>query len=142
MFLAIINDTYSEVKDEVENRKEDFQVIDLINRGYNNIREMVHTRDKLIDIQAVVKLAADDGVVTYDEVRDALRRLNFSELEIEIFCAKYDKDGDFEFDREELNAIGREADDQFANMDHLTLENEKKDEEEQQRKMTKGEFWQ
>ena len=142
MFLAIINDTSSEVKDEVENRKEDFQVIDLINRGYNNIREMVHTRDKLIDIQAVVKLAADDGVVTYDEVRDALRRLNFSELEIEIFCAKYDKDGDFEFDREELNAIGREADDQFANMDHLTLENEKKDEEEQQRKMTKGEFWQ
>ena len=142
MFLAIINDTYSEVKDEVENRKEDFQVIDLINRGYNNIREMVHTRDKLIDIQAVVKLAADDGVVTYDEVRDALRRLNFSELEIEIFCAKYDKDGDFEFDREELNAIGREADAQLANMDHLTLENEKKDEEEQQRKMTKGEFWQ
>ena len=142
MFLAIINDTYSEVKDEVENRKEDFQVIDLLNRGYNNIREMVHTRDKLIDIQAVVKLAADDGVVTYDEVRDALRRLNFSELEIEIFCAKYDKDGDFEFDREELNAIGREAEDQFANMDHLTLENEKKDEDEQQRKMTKGEFWQ
>ena len=101
MFLAIINDTYSEVKEEVENRKEDFQVIDMISRGYNNVREMVHTRDKLIDIQAVVKLAADDGVVTYDEIRDALRNLNFSDLEIEIFCAKYDKDGDFEFDIEE-----------------------------------------
>ena len=144
MFLAIINDTYSEVKEEVENRKEDFQVIDMISRGYNNVREMVHTRDKLIDIQAVVKLAADDGVVTYDEIRDALRNLNFSDLEIEIFCAKYDKDGDFEFDIEELQAIGREDEDQFDNMDHLILESEKKTEEEDinQRKMTKGEFWQ
>ena len=52
MFLAIINDTYSEVKEEVEHRKEDFQVVDMISRGYNNVREMVHTRDKLIDIQA------------------------------------------------------------------------------------------
>ena len=59
MFLAIINDTYSEVKEEVEHRKEDFQVVDMISRGYNNVREMVHTRDKLIDIQAskiVIKL--------------------------------------------------------------------------------------
>ena len=26
MFMAILNDTYSEVKEDVENRKEDFQV--------------------------------------------------------------------------------------------------------------------
>ena len=92
----------------------------------------------------MVKLAADDGVVTYDEIRDALRNLNFSDLEIEIFCAKYDKDGDFEFDIEELQAIGREDEDQFDNMDHLILESEKKTEDEDlhQRKMTKGEFWQ
>ena len=43
-----------------------------------------------------------------------------------------------------LQAIGREDADQFENMDHLTLESEKKEgeEEENQRKMTKGEFWQ
>ncbi len=29
MFLAIINDTYSEVKDEVNNRREEFQVIEI-----------------------------------------------------------------------------------------------------------------
>ena len=28
MFMAILNDTYSEVKEEVENRREDFQVND------------------------------------------------------------------------------------------------------------------
>ena len=32
-------------------------------------------------------------------------RLNFSDAEIEIFCAKYDKDGDFTFDLDEINAI-------------------------------------
>jgi hypothetical protein len=51
MFLAIINDTYSEVKEEVDNRREEFQVGDMIMRGYNNVREMVHERNKLIDIQ-------------------------------------------------------------------------------------------
>ena len=34
-----------------------------------------------------------------------MRNLNFSDMEIEIFCAKYDRDGDFEFDVEELQVI-------------------------------------
>ena len=38
MFMAIINDTYSEVKTEVEARKEDFQMGDFVMRGYNNVR--------------------------------------------------------------------------------------------------------
>ena len=65
-----------------------FQVGDYVLRGYNNIREMFHKRDKLIDIKETVKLASDDGVVTYDEVRERLRKQNFSDLEIEIFCAR------------------------------------------------------
>ena len=43
-------------------------------RGYNNVREYIHERDKLLDIKATVKLAADDGVVTYDEIRENLRK--------------------------------------------------------------------
>eukprot|EP00095_Tigriopus_kingsejongensis_P003470 maker-scaffold13_size735724-snap-gene-6.27 protein:Tk03470 transcript:maker-scaffold13_size735724-snap-gene-6.27-mRNA-1 annotation:"pkd2 " len=124
MFLAIINDTYSEVKEEVNNRKEEFQVGDYISRGYNNVREMFFTRDKLLDIRATVKLAADDGVVTYDEIRENLRKLNFSDLEIEIFCSKYDKDGNFEFTLEEINAIEQGVEDKFENNHHLFLERE------------------
>ena len=74
MFMAILNDTYSEVKVEVENRKEDFQMLDFLKRGYNNVREIVSERDKLLDIQTTIKLAADDGVVTFDEIRDSLRK--------------------------------------------------------------------
>ena len=47
---------------------------DYVLRGYNNLREMVSARDKLIDIKETVKLAADDGVVTYDEIRENLRK--------------------------------------------------------------------
>ena len=80
--MAILNDTYSEVKEEVENRKEDFQMLDFLKRGYNNVREVISERDKLLDIQTTVKLAADDGVVTFDEIRENLRKLNFSDAEI------------------------------------------------------------
>lgn len=45
----------------------------MLKRGYNSIREAIHERDKLLDLKETVKLAADDGVVTYDEIRDKLR---------------------------------------------------------------------
>ena len=37
MFLAIINDTYSEVKEEISAQKNDFEVADYFKRGYNNM---------------------------------------------------------------------------------------------------------
>ena len=74
MFMAIINDTYSEVKTEVEARKEDFQMGDFVMRGYNNVRGMYGDRDKMLDIITIVKLASDDGVVTFDEIRENLRK--------------------------------------------------------------------
>ena len=49
-------------------------MMDFLARGYNNILETVSERDKMIDIQEVVKLAADDGVVTYEEIRESLRK--------------------------------------------------------------------
>ena len=51
---------------------------DFLLRGYNNVREIVSERDKMIDIQGVVKIAGDDGVVTYDEIRESLRRYSIS----------------------------------------------------------------
>lgn len=57
-------------------------------------------------------------------------RLNFTDLEIEVFCSRYDKDGDFQFNLEEINAIEQGLGDQIANYDHLILESEKKIKEE------------
>ena len=86
MFMAIINDTYSEVKEEVDTRRENFEVGDLVLRGYNNIREKVNERDKILDIKETVKLAADDGIVTYDEIRDSLRKyVHMLNMSIDFF---------------------------------------------------------
>ncbi len=49
-------------------------MLDFLKRGYNNVREVIAERDKLLDIQSTVKLAADDGVVTFDEIRENLRK--------------------------------------------------------------------
>ncbi len=37
MFLAIINDSYVVVKEEMDLEKEDFEVGDYLKRGYNNV---------------------------------------------------------------------------------------------------------
>jgi hypothetical protein len=42
-------------------------------------------------------------------------RLNFSDTEIEVFCSRYDVDGNFEFSFEEVRAaIEAEEDDEAA----------------------------
>jgi len=52
-------------------------------------------RDKSLDIEEALKLAgADDGKISFGEIRQNLKRSNFSDLEIEMFFVKYDKDGD------------------------------------------------
>jgi len=94
MFLAIINDTYSEVKAEIAAQKNEFEIADYFKRGYNNMLGKVGKRDKLIDIENALKLANADGTVTYEEIRQNLKKCNFSDLEIEMFFAKYDLDGD------------------------------------------------
>jgi len=94
MFLAIINDTYSEVKGEMEMTKIQFEITDLFARGYNNILGSVAMRDKMIDVENAIKLANSDGVVTFEEIRAELKKCDFSNAEIEMFFGNSDKDGD------------------------------------------------
>ncbi len=77
MFLAIINDTYSEVKAEIAGKRNDFELGDYVKRGYNNMLGAVGSRDKAIDIEHAMKLAtasSETGGVTYDELRQNLKK--------------------------------------------------------------------
>lgn len=105
MFLAIINDTYSEVKAELEAQQANYEISDYFKRSYNNMLERVVGRNKGYDIEGAMKLAGTDGKVTYEEVRQNLKKCNFSDLEIEMFFARYDVDGDFELDEEERKHV-------------------------------------
>ncbi|KAK3861331.1 hypothetical protein Pcinc_044496 [Petrolisthes cinctipes] len=104
MFLAIINDTYSEVKNEIANQRNEFEIADYFKRGYNNMMGKMGKRDKLIDIQNALKLSDtnNDGLLTFDEIRVNLKKCNFSDMEIEMFFAKYDTDGNRMLEQDEV----------------------------------------
>ena len=51
MFLAIINDTYSEVKEEISAQKNEFEVGDYFKRGYNNMLGKVELNYTRVFIQ-------------------------------------------------------------------------------------------
>ncbi len=60
-------------------------------------------RDKMIDVENAIKLANEDGNVTVDEIRVALKNCDFSNAEIEMFFGNSDKDGDGTITVEESN---------------------------------------
>lgn len=76
MFLAIINDTYSEVKAEIANQRNEFEIADYFKRGYNNMMGKLGRRDKIVDIQNALKLSDEngDGMLTFDEIRTNLKK--------------------------------------------------------------------
>lgn len=76
MFLAIINDTYSEVKIEIASQRNEFEIADYFKRGYNNMMGKLGRRDKIVDIQNALKLsdANGDGMLTFDEIRCNLKK--------------------------------------------------------------------
>lgn len=76
MFLAIINDTFSEVKAEIAAQKLAYNITDYFKRGYNNIRGRFGDRNRRVDIEHALKLAGanSDGEITYEELRQNLKR--------------------------------------------------------------------
>lgn len=108
MFLAIINDTYAEVKLDVKSRKADFQMGDFFKTGLNNVKGHLGILDRGIDVENAIKLAAaDDGFVTYEELRENLRKARFSDVEIDLFFHFFKNDpaiSQIMMDEEELKA--------------------------------------
>jgi polycystin 2 len=74
MFLAIINDTYSDIKEEVKTAQNAVVVTDYFMRGYNNMLSKVGMRNRLFDIEHALRLAAADGEITYEEIRQNLKK--------------------------------------------------------------------
>ena len=106
MFLAIINDTYSEVKAEIALKRNEFEIGDYfkvmihylwmkfqkllfyiqriwttinvkLQRGYNNVMGRMGARNKNIDIENALRLANADGIITYEEIRQNLKKYEF-----------------------------------------------------------------
>merc|ERR1719402_1729373 len=93
MFLAIINDTYGEVKAELAEKKPEFQLGDFFNVGINNVKGYAGIKDRALDVENAIKRAAeDDGLVSYMELRENLKASNFSDLEVDLFFNLFQED--------------------------------------------------
>lgn len=74
MFLAIMTDTYSEVKAEIQAQRNEFEISDYLKRSVNNFLGLFGRRNVQMDAQDAVKLAPVDGQLTYSEIKKSLQR--------------------------------------------------------------------
>ncbi|KAK0133842.1 Polycystin-2 [Merluccius polli] len=81
MFLAIINDTYSEVKADMSQQRNEMEMTDLIKK-----------KTAVDDISDSLRQAG--GKMNFDELRQDLKGKGHTDAEIQAIFAKYDHDGD------------------------------------------------
>jgi len=111
MFLAIINDTYMEVKAELQNKKNAFDIGDFVKQSYTKMRERLTAKhDRIADIRKALSLADVncDKRLEFDEWRNEMKSRGYSEEEIEAVFAKYDINGDRVLDEAEQQALSNE----------------------------------
>ncbi|XP_053260076.1 polycystin-2 isoform X2 [Podarcis raffonei] len=95
MFLAIINDTYSEVKSDMAQQKSEMELSDLIRKGYT--KAMVKLKLKKTPVDDISEsLRQSGGKLNFDELRQDLKGRGHTDAEIEAIFTKYDQDGDQE----------------------------------------------
>ncbi|TKC47877.1 hypothetical protein EI555_012917 [Monodon monoceros] len=81
MFLAIINDTYSEVKEELAGQKDELQLSDLLKQGYNKALLRLHLRkEQVSDVQKVLQ----DGNHILDEKEQEEMRQDLEEERVAL----------------------------------------------------------
>ncbi|XP_050302328.1 polycystic kidney disease 2-like 2 protein [Anthonomus grandis grandis] len=85
MFLAIINDTYVDVKTDIAIAPKEIEMSDYISSSF---------RSCLRRIGCKIKQAEEERLIdtSLSEIRDALKRCGFEDREIEMYFEKYDID--------------------------------------------------
>ncbi|XP_064627409.1 polycystin-2-like isoform X2 [Lineus longissimus] len=119
MFLAIINDTYSEVKADIAEQKNEFEMADYFKKGYNKMLDKLNLkRDKIVDIQKALQSADinHDKQLDFEEWRQDLKTRGYADTEIEAVFAKYDLDGDRVLDEDEQRKMQADLEGQKAEL--------------------------
>ncbi|KAI3378657.1 hypothetical protein SNEBB_011293 [Seison nebaliae] len=136
MFLAIINDTYSEVKAEISSQPSEFEIGDYFKKGYNRMLDKLSIRrDKIVDIQKALQSADmnNDTVLDFDEWRTDLKARGYADAEIETLFARYDLDGDRMLNKDEQQRMQEDLKKQqlALNQELDALESAKADQDKQ-----------
>ncbi|KAJ8981840.1 hypothetical protein NQ317_001803 [Molorchus minor] len=109
MFLAIINDSYADVKTEIAIAPEEMQMTEYISRGFFNIlRKLGWAHGERSEIKREIN-------VTIRKIREALTKCGFSDLEIEMFFARYNIDPLAEVGNVDVEKLLKELEDILGN---------------------------
>lgn len=100
MFLAIINDTYSEVKADMSQQRSEMEMTDFIKKGCNKALMKLRLKKTAVD-DISDSLRQAGGKLNFDELRQDLKGKGHTDAEIQAIFAKYDHDGDQELTEHE-----------------------------------------
>uniref|UniRef100_A0A8C7CCJ4 Polycystin 2 like 1, transient receptor potential cation channel n=1 Tax=Oncorhynchus kisutch TaxID=8019 RepID=A0A8C7CCJ4_ONCKI len=108
MFLAIINDTYSEVKEELSSQKDELQITDIIKQSYmKTFMKLKLKKEKISDVQKVLRSGSNK--LEFKDFRETLKELGHADHEISEAFSKFDHDGNQILDQEEQERMKREV---------------------------------
>nr|XP_045012360.1 polycystic kidney disease 2-like 1 protein isoform X3 [Jaculus jaculus] len=100
MFLAIINDTYSEVKEELAEQKDELQLSDLLKQSYKKTLLRLRLRKKRdSDVQKV--LQGREQEIQFEDFTNTLRELGHAEHDLMAAFTRFDQDGNHVLDKKE-----------------------------------------
>uniref|UniRef100_UPI0037E73607 polycystin-2-like protein 1 n=1 Tax=Semicossyphus pulcher TaxID=241346 RepID=UPI0037E73607 len=100
MFLAIINDTYSEVKEELSTQKDELQITDIIKQSYmKTFSKLKLKKEKISDVQKA--LGSGSGEIEFKDFRETLKEMGHADHEISAAFSRFDHDGNQILDKVE-----------------------------------------
>ncbi|XP_010792526.1 polycystic kidney disease 2-like 1 protein [Notothenia coriiceps] len=100
MFLAIINDTYSEVKGELSSQKDELQITDIIKQSYmKTFTKLKLKKEKISDVQKAIR--SGSGEIEFKDFRETLKELGHADHEISAAFSRFDHDGNQILDKDE-----------------------------------------
>ncbi|XP_041921583.1 polycystic kidney disease 2-like 1 protein isoform X1 [Alosa sapidissima] len=107
MFLAIINDTYSEVKEELASQKDELQITDIIKQSYEKtFMKLKLKKERISDVQKALRSGSEE--LEFKDFRETLKEMGHADNEISAAFARFDKDGNNILDKDEQERMKRE----------------------------------
>ncbi|XP_065602426.1 polycystin-2-like protein 1 [Cyrtonyx montezumae] len=100
MFLAIINDTYSEVKEELSSQKDELQLSDILKQSYNRtLMRLKLKKERISDVQKALQNGTKE--LDFEDFKKSLKKMGHADHEITAAFSRFDKDGNHILDEAE-----------------------------------------
>ncbi|KAM8923773.1 polycystin-2-like protein 1 [Pelodytes ibericus] len=100
MFLAIINDTYSEVKEELSSQENELQFSDILKQGYRKtLMKLKRKKERISDVQKALQSGTKE--LEFEEFKNSLKEMGHEDHEITAAFSRFDQDGNRILDEDE-----------------------------------------